>query len=217
MRSQRGHRADRPRHIARDHVLRHGRLALVGDVRHVEVAGLVQVRADQVREGADAIGAVADLALVLRGPVEELLHVLYRHVPVHGQHDLGDAEFGDKGQVPAHVIRHVAVQVRRVDQRRGVGEQDGVAVRRAARDGLHRDHARAAGLVVDDDGLPETLAHVLGQCARHGVGGAAGRARDNNGDGTRRVALGTAGGAPRHRCHRDQGLHAHDVIPREGG
>jgi hypothetical protein len=76
-------------------------------------------------------------------------------------------------------------------QRRGrerVGrEQQRVAVRRRAAHIGVADRAARAGPVVHDDGLAQARLQLLGEQPRHGVGVAAGRVRDDDGDGLGRV------------------------------
>ena len=68
-------------------------------------------------------------------------------------------------------------------ERRGVAEDDGVAVGRRVRDLPGADHAGAAGVaVLDDDLLAEFRAHLVGHRARHDVVGAAGRQRNDQHD-----------------------------------
>jgi len=58
---------------------------------------------------------------------------------------------------------------------RGIGpEQNRVTIRNRFRYQVSGDVTRCAGLVVDNDRLPETIAHRLGHDARGHIGNAAG-------------------------------------------
>ena len=58
------------------------------------------------------------------------------------------------------------------------------------RDSLSTDHPARARDVLDDHALPQMTPEVLGDDPRHDVGPAAGRKRQHQSDGARRIALG---------------------------
>jgi hypothetical protein len=61
-----------------------------------------------------------------------------------------------------------------VDQRIGIDDADGVAVRRRFRAGARGDVAGAAGAVLDDQRLAEARPHFLAQDAHEDIADAAG-------------------------------------------
>ncbi len=107
---------------------------------------------------------------------------------------LADA-LGDRREIAQRIVGQRLVDRRR-DRERGQREQQHVAVGRRSRDDLRADHGASAGTRIDDDRLAEALRKRLREHARERVAGAAGRSRDDDAYGTRRV------GALRMRDHR---------------
>ncbi|MCY1299970.1 hypothetical protein D3C81_1590120 [compost metagenome] len=103
-------RRNAPADLAASQVLDHRRLALVGDMGHVEPFGLAHVGPDQMGKTADRIGAITDLALVLRCPGEELLNVFRRYVLTDGEHVWPGRQLRHERQIAAYVIRHLGVE-----------------------------------------------------------------------------------------------------------
>ncbi|MNH31371.1 hypothetical protein D3C79_917290 [compost metagenome] len=77
------------------------------------------------------------------------------------------------------------------------GQHDGVAVGRRLRDLASGQRARGAGLVLDDDGLPQVAGHLRGQQPGEDVRGAAGGDADHHLDGLAREVVGVGGAAQR--------------------
>jgi hypothetical protein len=84
----------------------------------------------------------------------------------------------------------VAIEMRRHRERRDGGEQDRVAVRGRFCDHVGGDRPARAGAVLDDDALAKVLAELPLHDSSHGVGPAAGREADHEGDRPGRVGLG---------------------------
>src|SRR5262249_44205987 len=76
-----------------------------------------------------------------------------------------------------------------VDRKRRRSEQQGVAVRRRARDGLGADVAAGARPVVDNDLLAQQLRQASSDDTGRGVGASTGRERRDQPNGTVRVSL----------------------------
>src|SRR5262249_4986409 len=70
-----------------------------------------------------------------------------------------------------------------------VADADGVAIRRSAGDSTHADAAACTRYILDDHGLAEGYAHVLGKDARERIGGPARRIRHDDRDWPRRIGL----------------------------
>ena len=141
------------------------RLAAVPDRAVVERAGLLLRQRDQRRD------------------------VVHRQRRAHHQ-DVGDAgDHGDECEVADAVIADLGRERRRDDVRGRGREQQCVAIRRRARDMLGRDRGGGAGLVQDDDLLPEAVPHGRGERAGQHVGRSAGRVRVDQHDRARWIGL----------------------------
>ena len=128
---------------------------------------------------ADAGAAVADLARMRLGVGEEFGEGLGERRNVGRGREKEDRNVGERGDdlhVPLVVDLHL---LREQDRRQSVGgnvaDHQRVAVGPGARHLLDRDDAGGAGLVLDEDALPEALPQLLGIEARDHVGQAAGR------------------------------------------
>ena len=76
-------------------------------------------------------------------------------------------------------------------ERRGIAENDRIAVRRGVSDLARADRAAAAGIAVfDHDALAERGAHLVGDRPRHDVVGAARRQRNDEDDRPVRIVVG---------------------------
>ena len=73
-------------------------------------------------------------------------------------------------------------------------------VRLAARDIFRADRAVRAGLVLDDDALPQQRLELVRKEARDEIGRSAGRERDHDAHGPRGEILGAATAAATRRC-----------------
>ena len=133
--------------------------------------------------------AEADLVRVSLGVGDELGERLVGQLGVDDEHQrrpLHDQP--DHGEIVDRAVGHRdVVQVLRVGER--IGEQR-VAVRRRARGKGAADHARAAGLVLDHDGLADPLLHQRRRQAGRHVGQSARRERHDEGDRPLRIGLG---------------------------
>ena len=92
----------------------------------------------------------------------------------------------DGHEVGLHLVGHRLHRHRRGDEGAGV-EQQRVAVGRGLGHRVAADHAVAAGLVVDDEGVAELLTQALRQHAAHLVQRAAGREGDDHAHGSCRA------------------------------
>jgi len=95
------------------------------------------------------------------------------------------------GEVLHHVVRHAGAGLQHMlRDGKGAGrEQQRVAIGRRLRDPGVADHPARAGPVVDQHRLAGALRKLLGIGARDGVGVAAGRIGDDDGDRLRRPGL----------------------------
>jgi hypothetical protein len=94
----------------------------------------------------------------------------------HGSHKT------DRREVLARVNAKLRVEAGVDRQRPGMAEQQGVAVRRSARDGACANRSAAAAAVVDGHRLTECVGQLLCHHAGHGIDAAAGRVRHNERD-----------------------------------
>ena len=164
-----------------------GGASLVGHMGRLDAGGHVEVLAGEVREPAHSGGAVVDVVGPGARQRDEVPHV------VDGQR-IGDRQDEGKGgherdglEVPGRIVRHLLEDLR--DHVPGIEEGQGIAVGRGMRDRLDADQARGAGLVLDDDRLPESLGELALQDAGHLVGRAARRIGHDQPDRLRRPVL----------------------------
>ena len=135
---------------------------------------------------------------------DQIADVAIGHAGMHQQQRRRRADQPDRREVLAHVVADVGEHVRAGRQRRGVAEQQRVAVGRALGDGAGGDRAAAAaGAVLHHHLLAERGAELVGDGARHDVDGAAGRQRDHQRDRPVGVVL-LGGGGKRYRQARRQ-------------
>ena len=125
--------------------------AAIGHMQHVEAAGLLleQLRRD-VGDGADAAGAVAELAGVGLQVGDQLLHRLHRQRRIDRDRGRGGGEDRDRRDLLERVIGLV-VGAFAQDQRAGRADQQRVAVGGLLRHVVERDRRAAAGAVLDHD------------------------------------------------------------------
>ena len=119
----------------------------------------------------------------------------------HGKIGMDQQQVGDlhgerdRLEVLQRVVSDRAEEMRIDRERPGIAHQQRVAIgRRLGHEG-RADTAAGAGLVLDDEGLPERGAQPLGDRARIEVGAAAGRERHHDGDRSRRIGI-----RPLRRC-----------------
>jgi hypothetical protein len=102
----------------------------------------------------------------------------------------------DRRKILLRIVGELLVKRRIGRKGRDVAQQDGVAVGRRLGDELGADICRRARLVLDHDRLADDVRHFGADQACEEVGSSAGRVRDHQMDGLRRIGL-RAGNAAR--------------------
>jgi hypothetical protein len=105
----------------------------------------------RVRRGADAGGAVAQLAGIRLGVGDELGDVAGGNRRMHRQHVGRDADQADVRHVGDRVVAKLLVERGADAVRADIAQHQRVPVGRRLRDQLRCDRAAGAGLVLDDD------------------------------------------------------------------
>ena len=131
-----------------------------------------------MKDRAVARGAIIEVGLAL-DERDQPRHVLRRRFGTDHDHHRHDGGKTDRGKACRVVLQ------RRIDRRhdrhgRYRAHQQGVTVGRGLRQQLAGQAAARAGLVVDDEGLAERLAHFRCHDARDDVGHTARRERDHH-------------------------------------
>ena len=158
-------------------------------MREIHLRRIFECLADKVAEAANARRTVIELAGVLSRVLDELSHVLRRHGRVD-RHRVGHGgDLADEAEVLERVVAQIGAHDRVHYVRRDGGDAEGVTVGRGIGDRLGADRAAGAAAVVDDERLPKLASHALGGDAADDVGRAAGRERDDQRDGLRRIRL----------------------------
>ena len=172
---QGGHRVHgRELHLVGDQRLQRRRAAAIGDVQHLGPRLGVQQLHRQVRGGAGAGGGVGDRARPRLGQRDQLRDVRRPHGGVDAE-VLRVRRQQPEGGEAAVVVVGDGVQQEGRHRVGGVGaQQQGVAVRLRAGDGVVPDRAGGAGPVVHHHGPPEIGRDALRQHAGERVRGAAG-------------------------------------------
>ena len=144
--------------VPADHV-DHGRASTAErHVQKIDSGHELEQLAAQMHERADAGGGILQLARLLLGQSDELLHRLGRQVGVDHRHDRGGGENRDRRE---SLDRVVGQRVHpRIDRDRDRDDEQRVAVLRRARHQLARDRAACPGLVFDDELLAQPLAQL---------------------------------------------------------
>ena len=123
------------------------------------------------------------------GVFHELLEILRRKVRFHQQHHRGRDGADDRRKILGGIVGQV-FQHRDVAGLRRVGShQQGVTVRRAARDFLRAETAERAAAVLDHDRLPQLILQALADQARDLIGTGAGGKRHDDLDLPRRIVV----------------------------
>jgi hypothetical protein len=135
----------------------------------------------QMRAGADAGGAVVELARLRPCQIEKFVDRLHRQVFSDHEHVLEGAGPGERSEVTDRVVARLLEQEHVVAVRLVVAEDDRVAVGLGAGDRARADRSRGAGLVAHDHVLPEGEGQFLSDDTGDGVGRAAGWVGDNDG------------------------------------
>ena len=136
---------------------------------------IVEHHARQMRRGAVARRGKAQLVGLRLVERDQVLHVLHRQALAHHQNVGQITHIHDRREARAWVVVHLLVQALVDGQRPRCAEHDGVAIGLGALHELRTDVAARARLVVHDHALPQFLAQLRRQHARHGIGRPAGR------------------------------------------
>ena len=159
LRNRLGHKL----HLPTDQVDKRRRAAPVRDMHHKQPGGVLEHLGHQVRDAAIASRTVVDLARVFGGVVTKFLQRLGGHVVVHQQCQRLLCGAGDGHKVFQGVVGQLVVE-RTVDHHHpGVGQHDGVAIRRAPRHRLGPHRAACTGFVVHDERLAQHGLQFVGQ------------------------------------------------------
>ena len=190
-------------HLSADRVGDRRRAAAIRHVQHLDAGHALEQRGAQMIGRAGPGRRIGDLAGIGLGVGDELRDRVRRHRRVH-HHGVGHVgEQRDRREILHAVERHGGEQsVVHGVHAHGV-EQDGVAVRRRARDRAGADIAGRAGAVLDHHRLAHRLVQMRGDDARQNVGRAARRPRHQQRD--RAGGIGLRGGGAQRRCRRDGG------------
>ena len=143
----------------------------------------------EVNRAAVAGGGIVELPRVRFRERDELLHRLHRHGRMHDEDVVRRCE-QPHGREALHRVERKLLIERGARGKRGIGEEQRVAVRRGARHGFGPDDRAAAGAVLDDELRAQALAVFLRREPCHDVDAAAGRVGDDHADGLGRVLLG---------------------------
>jgi hypothetical protein len=157
----------------------------------------------------DAEGAVVDLARLLLGERDEVLHGLHRQRRVDDQRMVDGDEAGDRREALDRIIRQLGVEARIDHEGHLRPDQQRVAVGRGLGDVFRRNLVVGAGLVLDDHLLAPSLGEALRQRASERIGHAAGRRRNDD-----CYRFGRIVGCLRGRHRRDQETHQRRRKPR---
>jgi hypothetical protein len=150
-------------------------------------------------------GAVIELARVGLGIGGELRDRLHRKVGADDEDLVGVHHLGDAGEVPGRIVAGAFRDRGDIGERRGVAEQERVAVGVGCCHRLGADRAAPAAAIVDDDGLPERRRHAVGDEPRQHVGRPAGPGRHDHLDHLGRIGLRLRGSAGvEHRAQAQQ-------------
>ena len=135
---------------------------------------------------------------------------------MHDEHVRRGRDARHRSEIAHEIVLEVRIEAHA--DRIGDGHQEQrIAVGRRFRRDLGPDGRSGAAAIVDDDLLPERFGELRRHDARHRVGAAAGRERDDEADRLHRVGLGVRG--RRHACpsrDRDRAKHfecVHRSVP----
>ena len=183
-----GHARNRQRNLAADKI--GGRLAAaaIRNVIELHAGHRAKQRGEQVLAAAVAGRRIVDLAGPRLGVGDQLLQGLHRQRRI----DDDDARFATDQRDRREVVDRIESQVRiqgRTDRIGLRSQQQRVAVGRRLGDELAADRRSRAGLVLDEDRLPETLGQLLRDQAHRAVDRASRRKRHDDAHRPRRVVL----------------------------
>jgi hypothetical protein len=141
---------------------------------------LQQLGREIKRAPGPATGTEAELAGICLGVVDQLAQRLDAQAVLHDQDQRPGGDLRDRRQL--RQIERVVRMQRLGDQRAGRNEEEGMTIGRRARELAQRRNEIAPDLVLDEDRGAEVFTHLLGDQARHDIGGAAGRQPDQEAD-----------------------------------
>ena len=173
--------------MAADHVLQGRRGALVRHVHDVEVEDALEHLGVEMVDRAGTDRGEGQLSRLVARELDEIVHRFHRQLGIDHQHIGHAGDQRDGRDVLARIVRQVLPHID-IDRKRGARRHhDGVAVRCAMRDRVHRRHAAAARAMIDHERLAEPLLELLADDARDQSGRAARRERHDEGDGLTRI------------------------------
>ncbi len=173
-----GQVGDHELHLPGDEIGRRRRAALVGHVHDLHAGHRLEELHAQVRGGADAGGAVGELAGIRFRIGDELGDGGRRHRRVDRHHVRRHADQADVGDVLQRVVAEILVERGPDAVRADVAEHEAVAVGRGLRGRGGGNRAAGAGLVLHRDRLPHDFGELDGGDARGLVDAAAGHEAD---------------------------------------
>ena len=159
-----------------------GRAAFERHLHHVRPRHVLEQLGGEMRARGDAARCVVELARFRFRERDELLHGFHRKRRMHDEDVRQGGEARDRHEIADRIERQLLVQAR-VDGERGGDAEQRVAVGRRFGDRFGSVQTARAGTVIDDERLPERLAHALRDHARREIGRAAGALRDDHSDG----------------------------------
>ncbi len=158
-------------------------------------ATCVEQGAGQVLRAADSDRAVIELPRSLLGVGDHFRERLHRQLGARHDHDREDADQRDGLEILRAIESELSIE-RLVDRdRSGAGGHQCVAVRGGFGGGEGAGVAARTRAIVDDEGLPDRLAHTVEQDARDDVARAAAGERDDDRDRPGGIGLGVGGRA----------------------
>ena len=179
------------------------RRAAIGHVRGLDAGGVEEelgAEMDQPARSARPVGELAGLALA---ELDQLLERPGRQRGIDGEHGGLVGELADRHDVVQRIERRLVQD--RIDRVAARDGEIGVAVGGCLDRGLGAEIAAGAGLVLDDHGLAEPRAHLLGDQPAGEVRAAARRERRHELDRPRRPGLGRGpAGDAQHRRGAEQ-------------
>jgi hypothetical protein len=144
---------------------------------HVDPGHHLQKFAGHVRSAADTGGCDVDPARIGPRIIDEFGKRVHRQRRMHKQDIRHPHDAGDRGYVAEKNKAEFVIE-RRVDRGRG-DQQQGIAVRRSAHDGLGGDVGARARTVLNDELLAKPLREPLPDQAGHDVVAASGSKTDH--------------------------------------
>ena len=173
-------------HLSGDHVGERGRGAAVRHVGQLHPGHRHEQFAREVDRRAVAGRRQVDLVRIGLGVGDEFRDRFRRHVGVD-LHHIGNArDAGDRRDIAYEIERQFLIQ-RGVDAISGIDEKEGIAIGRRVDHRLSCDVVAGAGLVLDDELLPELFGQILPDETRQDVGAAARGITDHPTHGSSRI------------------------------